>query len=318
MKIATATMQRGANIAGFKKVGDAVPAFGVVSTKYVERFAMLDRIFEKLVQRAGRNIFAACVFMISAANAHAHDFWIEADNFTPQVGEDVAVSLNFGVGFEGGTLPFANAMIEEFSVTDNHGRKNIDSEEGNDPVAIIEATKGAQLLGYQSKPQYIELDAVSFEEYAREEGIEYILEERERRGESNDTAPENFIRCAKALIRTLPETQSVFNKELGFTLELIPQSDPYQLSEGENIEFVVLYQGKPAHGLQVQALANTAPNEVQKVRTDNNGMASVSINKQGVWLIKVVLIVPLAQRQQLEGIESAQWQSYWASYVFEL
>ncbi|MFK7996816.1 MAG: DUF4198 domain-containing protein [Granulosicoccus sp.] len=265
-----------------------------------------------------RVILSALLLIVATGITHAHDFWIETDNFSPSRGENVAVSLHFGVGFDSNTFPYTQALIDDFSVTDERGRRTITSTQGSDPAAAIKATAGAQLLGYQSKPQFIELDAATFDVYVEEEGIEYIRAERERRGESKAPAAENFIRCAKALIQNGDSTQDIYRHKLGYTLELVPLSDPYKLRRGENIDFVVLYQGKPTEGLLVQALSKTNPQNVQKVRTNKSGIASVTMDEQGVWLIKVVLMTPLAKRQPLEGTKSASWQSYWATYVFEL
>ncbi|MFK7858375.1 MAG: DUF4198 domain-containing protein [Granulosicoccus sp.] len=266
-----------------------------------------------------RYLIAGCLWILVSGMAQSHDFWIEPNQFTPGKNEPVEISLRFGVGFKGDSLPFINALFNDFSLTDASGRTDIQSIQGNDPAAIISATSGAQLLGYQSEPQFVEIDAEKFYQYTEEEGIEYIRAVRERRGESNLPAPENFIRCAKALVQTGPAGQDIYGRQLGYTLELIPQSDPYQLKKGESLDFLLLYQGKPIDGLQLQALSKADPTNVQKVRTDKNGKASVTIDEPGPWLIKVVLILPVAQRQQIvEGAKNALWQSYWASYVFAL
>lgn len=266
-----------------------------------------------------RNLVAGLILVLSTVQAQAHDFWVEPDSFTPRESQQVAVFLRFGVGFNSQTLPYLNTLFNDFSVTDQNGRADILSRLGNDPAATIDATAGAQLLGYQSNPQFVEMKPEKFNEYIEEEGIEYIKAERERRGESDSPALENFIRCAKALIQSGPDSRDVYREKLGYTLELIPQSDPYQLKEGESLEFELLYQGKPIDGLQLQAVPKVDPEDVQKVRTDKNGRASVTIDRPGVWLIKVVLILPIEGRQQINtGIRTATLQSYWASYIFEL
>ena len=266
-----------------------------------------------------RNLVAGIIWLVGTVQVQAHDFWIEPDSFTPRESQPVAVFLRFGVGFNSQTLPYLNTLFNDFSVTDQNGRADILSRLGNDPAATIDATAGAQLLGYQSNPQFVEMKPEKFNEYIEEEGIEYIKAERERRGESDSPALENFIRCAKALIQSGPDSRDVYREKLGYTLELIPQSDPYQLKEGESLEFELLYQGKPIDGLQLQAVPKVDPEDVQKVRTDKNGRASVTIDRPGVWLIKVVLILPIEGRQQVNtGIRTATLQSYWASYIFEL
>jgi len=266
-----------------------------------------------------RNLIAGSIFLFSTGMVQAHDFWLEPNTFVPQENQSVAISLRFGERFKGDTLPYINDLFNDFSLINQSGRTNIQSVQGNDPAATISATSGGQLIGYQSEAQFIEVDAAKFNQYVMDEGIEYIKAERERRGESDSTAPENFIRCAKALIQTGPPGKDIYKQKFGYTLELIPQSDPYKLKAGDTLEFVLLYQDEPISGLQLQALRKSEPEKVQKIRTDHSGKASLTFEKSGIWLVKVVLIVPIAQRQQLiEGEPSALWQSYWASYVFEL
>lgn len=264
-------------------------------------------------------IIVGVIWILSSAATWAHDFWIEPDSFTPEINDEVAISLRYGVGLKGDTLPYINALFTDFSLTDQSGRTQVESIQGNDPAATVIATAGAQLLGYQSVPQFVELDADKFDKYIQEEGIEYIRAERERRGQSESPALENFVRCAKALIQTGAANDGIYRKKLGYTLELIPLSNPYQLEMGDTLEFELLYKGNPIEGLQLQALAKVDRKNVQKIRTDVNGRAGVTINQPGVWLIKVVIILPIAGSTEIiEGVKAAQLQSYWASYVFEM
>ncbi|MFK7856718.1 MAG: DUF4198 domain-containing protein [Granulosicoccus sp.] len=264
-------------------------------------------------------ILAGVIWILSSATTWAHDFWLEPDSFTPEINDSVAVSLRYGVGLKGDTLPYINALFNDFSITNQSGRTKIESIQGNDPAATVSATAGAQLLGYQSVPQFVELDAEKFDKYVQEEGIEYIRAERKRRGQSESPALENFVRCAKALIQTGAADDDIYRKKLGYTLELVPLSNPYQLEMGDTLEFELLYKGNPIEGLQLQALAKIDRENVQKMRTDVNGRASVTINQPGVWLVKVVIILPIAGSTEIiEGVKVAQLQSYWASYVFEM
>ncbi|MFK8080986.1 MAG: DUF4198 domain-containing protein [Granulosicoccus sp.] len=273
----------------------------------------------KSMNRYRLNLIAGFICLLGSAIAQAHDFWIEPSTFVPEEDQAIDVSLHFGEKFKGDTLPYINALFNDFSVTDQHGRIDIKSVQGNDPAATITTTVGAQLLGYQSNPQFVTVDAEKFNKYIEEEGIEYIREVRERRGESNSPAPENFSRCAKALIQSGPAEQEVYRQKLGYTLELIPQKDPYTLKKGDALEFVLLYEGKPIDGLQVQALSKATPDSVQKVRTDANGKARIIVDENGPWLVKVVLILPVPEKQRISnGIRDAVWESFWASYVFEL
>jgi uncharacterized GH25 family protein len=265
------------------------------------------------------NLIVAIFAAGAAGNLFAHDFWIEPDVFTPAEDEPVSISLRQGVDFKGDSVPYIDDWFNDFSMTTSAGRGPVLSILGNDPAATIMAQPGAQLLGYQSVPVFVQLSAYKFNAYLEEEGIEFIRAERERLGETDKPAPENFIRCAKALIQTGPSGGDIYRQKLGYTLELIPRSDPYKLAPGDELEFEVLYRDEPIEGLQVQALNKASPELKQKVRTDENGRATVTIDTPGTWLVKVVQIIPVRGRPQtIPGAPPARWQSYWASFVFAL
>ena len=251
---------------------------------------------------------------ILPGSAHAHDFWIEPDNFTPAPAEPVSVSLREGVGFKGNTLPYIDEWFTDFSITTEGGREPIDSVLGDDPAATIQVASGQALLGYQSVRSFVELDAEKFNTYLEHEGIEFIREERRKRGEDNDPAPEYFVRCAKALLQSSTEASSegktAYDKELGYTLELIPLADPYKQTAGNKLGFKLLYRGEPIEGLLLQAFTREQPDVIQKVRTDAAGQAEINLSTTGTWFIKAVQIQPIV------GDPKALWQSYWASYLF--
>ena len=266
-----------------------------------------------------KNQIAALTLYFILAPALAHDFWIEPDEFTPVAEQVVAVSLREGVGFKGNTLPYIKTWFADFSITDSTGRHNVESIQGNDPAAEIVAASGAQLLGYQSQPSFVELEAAKFNKYLETEGIEFIREERESRGESQSPAPEYFVRCAKALLQTGPVNDDVYKSKLGYKLELIPQSNPYALNENNELVFQLIYDDAPIKNRLVQAFNKSDPEVIQKVRTDANGMATVKIDRTGIWLVKAVQIIPIKGRPQtVAGLRPAKWQSYWASYLFEM
>jgi len=262
---------------------------------------------------------AALTLFFILAPAFAHDFWIEPDEFTPVAEQVVSVSLREGVDFKGNTLPYIKTWFADFSITDSTGRNNVESIQGNDPAAEIVAAPGAQLLGYQSQPSFVELEAAKFNKYLEDEGIEFIQAERESRGESQSPAPEYFVRCAKALLQTGPANDDVYKSKLGYKLELIPQSNPYALNENNELVFQLIYDDAPIKDRLVQAFNKSDPEVIQKVRTDDNGMATVKIDRAGIWLVKAVQIIPIEGRPQtVVGLRPAKWQSYWASYLFEM
>jgi Domain of unknown function (DUF4198) len=255
----------------------------------------------------------ACAALLASNTGIAHDFWIEPDNFRPAPEEPVELRLREGVDFKGNTLPFIPEWFSDFSKTTTKGREAIESIPGDDPAAIIVARNGATLIGYRSNRAFVELPAEKFNSYLDEEGMEFIRKERIARGEDDKPAPEYFVRCAKTLLQTGPaDASQVFGTKLGYTLELTPLSNPYSLQAGDKLTFRLDYRGKPARDLLVQAFTAENPTVRQRIRTNSKGEAVVTVTEPGTWMIKAVNIQPII------GDPQAKWQSYWASFLFEL
>lgn len=251
-------------------------------------------------------------FLLAAEAAFAHDFWVEPDVFIAEPGERLNVRLRQGVGFKGDTLPYINEWFQDFSVVTASGREDVISIPGDDPAARLEAPDGALLIGYESNRAFTELPAEKFNRYLEDEGIEFVRQIRIDADEDELPATEYFVRCAKALVQSGAPQGDVYATELGYRLELIPLSDPYAARVGESLTFRLLYRGKPAADLLLQAFTREEPGEIQRVRTDAEGLATVELDSAGVWLVKAVSIQPLI------GAPRAKWLSHWASFLFEL
>ena len=262
------------------------------------------------------NFFAA--FLLVTLNglpciALAHDFWIDPDRFDLQAGDSVALTLRQGVGMKGNSLPYLTPLIADFSTTNLLGRTVIQSVMGNDPAAVLVIESGTTLVGYQSNRDYVEIEPQKFRQYLDDEGLDYIAEERRTRGEQNDPAREYFIRCAKLLLEAAPaKGDELFSRRLGYTLELLPETDPSVLSAGEGLSVQLLYLGQPISGVLVRAVSEDEPDEPVDHRSDADGRATLVLNRPGTWLIKAVHMI------RLENDNKADWESYWASLLFHL
>jgi hypothetical protein len=257
-------------------------------------------------------LLGICTALLITDTALGHDFWIEPDNLLPEPGAAVDIRLREGVDFKGNTLPYIPEWFNDFSLVNATGRSPVESIIGDDPAATLVVGDGATLLGYRSNRNFVTLDAKKFNGYLEDEGIEFIREQRIASGEDDQPAPEYFVRCAKALLQSGPAGGDIYRTELGYILELIAENNPYQLNPGDELAFRLVYRGEPAANLLVQAFTRANPESLQRIRTDANGRATIRLTEAGVWMVKAVNIQPII------GDPKAKWQSYWASYVFEL
>lgn len=243
----------------------------------------------------------------------AHDFWIEPSSFRPPVHTAVSARLMVGQNFQGDPVPRNPALILKFLLVSGGGEVPLDGRSGDDPAGTAEiSVPGLQALAYRSGNSVVSLEAQKFEDYLREEGLERIIEARARRGESQKASRELFSRCAKALLFAGPLGSAGDDRELGLTLELVAEKNPYGLRAGTELPVRLLYEGKPLEGALVTALPHGPAQDKLSRRTDRKGRVRLPLPYGGVWLVKAVHMVPAPPDS------GADWQSLWASLTFEI
>jgi uncharacterized GH25 family protein len=171
---------------------------------------------------------------------------------------------------------------------------------------------GLAWIVYRSLESPLSLDADKFEEYLREEGLESVVVERSRRGESGKPSRELFSRAAKALVQVGGAGSAGFDRLLGLALELVPERNPYALRSGEELPVRLLSRGRPVAGALVSALPYGNPEAKQSLRSDRDGRVRFRGIGPGVWLVKAV------QMARVTDDPNADWRSVWASLTFEV
>ena len=264
---------------------------------------------------------APAALMLSIFLSHpaaAHDLWIEPSTFRPLPGHDVTASLLVGQKLQGESLPRSPMLVDRFVLKGKGREATVGGEEGDDPAGSIRISEpGLYWIGYQSHPYPVVLDAKKFEDYLKDEGLERIVEARAKGGKSAVEGRERFYRCAKSLLdagRENPRAgkSRVVDSPLGFTLELVPLTNPYALSPGGELPVAVSFRGKPIVNLLVVAIGKDAPDKPVSARTDAKGFVKLPLARPGFWLIKAVHMVAAPPDA---GVD---WESWWASITFEL
>jgi len=251
--------------------------------------------------------------VLSCGSLIAHDMWIEPATFFPEPGQVVGVRLRVGQDLLGDPIPRTPAFINQFIVEDASGRKPVMGRDGADPAGFMRvAAPGLLVIGYRSNPSAVELEAETFNQYLREEGLEAIAGLRARRNETGAKASELFSRCAKSLVLsgTPGETQS--DRLLGFTLELVAERNPYTMRPGADFPLRLTYENRPLAGALVVAMNRLNPSEKLTARTGSDGRVRFRLRPGGMWLVKAVHMIPAPAGT------NAQWMSFWASLTFEL
>jgi uncharacterized GH25 family protein len=249
--------------------------------------------------------------LMCAAPVRGHDFWIQPATFHPQVDHIVPVRLRIGHLLRGVPVARDRSRFERFVLAAPEGEFTVLGRDGVDPAGLVRARRpGVHVIGYHSKATFIELEAVKFEAYLRDNGLDTAATFRGARGRNASPGRERFSRCAKAILSAGEGADDGFAYVFGFPLEIVPENNPLLRSD-EPVVFRLLYDHHPCPDALVTALPYDRPILAQQARSDDAGRVRFRVERPGVWLIKVVHMV------RAGGGSDADWESYWASLTFE-
>ena len=252
----------------------------------------------------------ALLGLLSARPAIAHEFWIEPQQFRASPGAKVPVRLYVGQYFKGNSLPFLSDTYERFYYADARGTENIRGVLGDDPAATLTVRAGRIWIVVRSTYYDLTYDKPGeFDAFLAKEGIDQLVP----RGHRHQLpVKETYSRCAKSLLVAGPAASgSAPDRAFGLPLELVAETDPYS---GRRAEFNVrlLHRGAPLPGALVTAFHKSVPDKRIEARTDASGRARLALDREGVWLLNAVHLLPAPKKS------GAQWETLWASLTFEI
>ncbi|MBA3269757.1 MAG: DUF4198 domain-containing protein [Acidobacteria bacterium] len=185
--------------------------------------------------------------------------------------------------------------------------------DGLDPAGLIKVEQpGLVVVGYRSRHSSVEQKPEAFDKYLAEEGLDRIAAIRATHKQPGGVVRELFSRCAKALLIAGPGAGSGHDRILGFTLELVPEKTPYALRAGARLPVRLLYESQPLEGALVVAMNRADPATKVRARSGRDGRVWLPLQRDGVWLIKAVHMIPAAAGS------GHHWESLWASLTFEV
>lgn len=243
----------------------------------------------------------------------AHEFWLQPKKFKYALGEEIKLDFMVGESFTGEFWDLKKHKAEKMELHRLGGvrdlAKEVKATAGNNLVFKADQ-EGTYLFSLQSNAAYIELEGDKFNDYLKEDGLDYILDERTKSGSLNKKSTEFYSRYAKVLVQTGNKTDDTYKKKLGLRYEIIPDQNPYTLKAGDHLQCRVLFEGKPAAHALVKVW-NKVNNTtfLQNIYTENDGTMRFPISASGPWMVSSVRMI----HSEKAG---AEYHSLWASLVF--
>jgi uncharacterized GH25 family protein len=277
------------------------------------------RPYPSLLTRTGMRWLLALASLAWPA-AHAHDFWIQPDNFLASTDRATPFVLLAGHGADRQRSPIAARRITRlFELTplgatlDLRGALHLGAsgEDGSSRFDI----PGAHLVVLETDNRaQSHLPAAQYNAYLRQEGLTAAIAYRARERMEGQEGSERYSRVAKALIQAGPVGkggQDQATAELGLPLEIVLERSPYLLPRTAMLPLHVLYQGRALAGALVK-LTNLDDDAVpvEMHTTDAAGQALFRMPPAGRWLFNVVWSTPA---QAADGID---FETVFSSFSF--
>jgi len=239
--------------------------------------------------------------------------------FFVRAGDKVEVSINSGDSFPESEVAPRLSRLEELKVISVKGDRVLTDLRVVGKAAIADAAidaTGTLIVAVRTAPNLIELEPKQFEKYISAEGLVEFVRSRANPARAGKSVRERYTKFAKALLVS-GEADDFYRHPVGYTLEIVPEKDPYLARQGDNLPVQVWLRGKPAQNLQLEAThlerarGGTAAKKIIG-RTGADGRVTVPVAVAGKWRLHTIFMEPCTDPG------AAQWESYWASLTFEV
>jgi uncharacterized GH25 family protein len=256
------------------------------------------------------------ILLFLVPSVFGHEYWLEPEDFFIKPGgrSDIRLFLGEGLKVEE-EMPYRSSKTSVFRLLSSGETFDLtrDMKDEAKPLFSFSAqNSGTYVLAMERNWSYITLESSKFDDHLREDGMEYVIVEREKLGEAKKEGKERYSRFIKALIQVGGKRDRTLSQRAGLRFEIVPLENPYSLKIGDELPVQVLFEGKALAGRTLFAdnrdgdLANK-----QRVVTDVDGIAKIKLDRKGVWLVRLVFMQRCSR-----SCEGADWESFWGALSF--
>ncbi|MEZ0487766.1 DUF4198 domain-containing protein [Fibrella aquatica] len=264
--------------------------------------------------------------MLVSLLAQAHEFWLLPGTFFAEPGQVVPIEVLVGEYFNGERSEGKKNRLIQYAHWVNGTKTDLSPSLTGGHYGIVPlkiATPGTHLIAFANTNKQLSMRADSFLLYLQEEGLDHVIQLRQKSGEAQTRSREVYRRCVKTLIQAgaVTPADQTYALDTGMPLEIIPVRNPYAVRAGQSADFRVLFDHKPLRNALVRYWnrpaggPKTAPDSKpaglseEHLRTDANGRVSFRL-KKGQNMVSLVHMVPTTDTTE------ADWQSFWGSLTF--
>jgi len=262
-----------------------------------------------------KSILPVLLAVFCVGSSWAHDMFLKLDSYFLQPDTRASVVL-FNGTFEKSENTIDRDRMTDVSIVGpglkvTHPEATQWHDEKTTSVLEFKAGKaGTYVVGVSTKPRRIDLSAREFNEYLEHDGVLDVLAARRSDGTAASAARERYSKHVKTVIQVGERRTRGFDTRLGYAIEIVPLDNPYSLGAGDSLRALVLKHDKPVPNQLVYAGREGSVKPAQ-VRTDSDGVATVTLTARGRWYLRLIHMEPIDDPE-------LDYESLWATLTFEI
>ncbi|MEO6315012.1 MAG: DUF4198 domain-containing protein [Chitinophagaceae bacterium] len=240
----------------------------------------------------------------------AHEFWLQPEKFMYQPGENINTRFWVGEDFDGSNWGGNRAKVKSLQLYLNNIIDDLAghvSEAAGDSLQLTISDEGTPMITFNSTNSFIQLDAVKFNAYLKEDGLTAAMAYRIAHHETDSSGREVYQRSVKTLLQ-VGDKKSNVSKATNLPLDIIPLLNPYTLKDNDSLAVKLLFRNRPLtkHLVNVWHRINGKTTR-QQYQTDELGKLRFPVATSGKWMVSAVNMMRLLNEPK------ADWQSIWGS-----
>ncbi len=271
----------------------------------------------------------------------SHDMYLKMDTYFLQPHSAAAIKL-FNGTFDRSENTIDRSRMTDVSLVGHGQRLHVDTNQWQEEnmLTVLNFTTGESgtwVAGVSTRPQNIELSAADFNSYLEHDGVWDMLKWRQDNHTLDQDAVEKYSKHVKTIFQVGEQLTQDWQTVLGYPIEFVPLSNPYDLHPGHGLEVQLLWQGAPLanqivyigskgssgdhdHQHTDEAISDHSHDnetsdhqhdELTPIRTNAEGKLIVNLTHQGVWYLRTIYMT----HSEETGLTH---ESNWATLTFEV
>lgn len=307
---------------------------------------------QKWKQRSMRPFFLFALMILLCS----HDLYIKMETYFLKPNQEATLNLYNGTFEKSENIITRDRMLDASFMAQGK-RIAIEPNQWKDQDSTITQLTfnteeaGTYVAGVATKARNIELIAEKFNDYLKHDGVLDMLARRTENNLLDQDAVESYEKHVKAIYQVGDTKTDDWKTVLGYPIEFVPLTNPYEKYTGENLEVQLLLDGKPlsnqlvyAHHIKsVHAHEHEHEDENddhkhshndnhtdhkhdhdhedenghthtegQQLLTNAEGIVTVDLPEDGIYYIRTIHMVNVTDSDELTH------RSKWATLTFEV